>query len=457
MTDPTPNRLSHVGTDGAALMVDVTEKASTTRVATAVATLKTTAGVIELLSTGQLPKGEALAVARVAGIMGAKQTSTLIPLCHPLPLSAATIDFEIGSDQIQISATVKTTGVTGVEMEALTGVTVAALTIYDMIKAVDKHAEISGIHVVSKSGGKSGDWVRESATVENPADESASVESASVDSPAVAGPDLNAEPARPREPEPSGLSASAAAGDSRRTADTVTAVNDSDEVDLEPWARTTSAVARQVPQEANADSPGTTETDGTTSTDETAAADGAAETEETAAADGAVATAAETEVEVSSNDETGEFRTDPDDLDGPMVFADLVPDSAGAESSTADAADAADGPDSEGPESKAATTEPPTTGTAAGQNDAANSAATAADADQPDNRTPRAEFDLDDEFAEFTLLAEPEYSIGLPSDGQEEPAPTTTAPPLTGQAAGSPAPSTPEPSQESDPNEVTLW
>jgi cyclic pyranopterin phosphate synthase len=152
------DELTHVRADGAVLMVDVSGKAVTARQATAVATLITTPRVIELLVAGELPKGEALAVARVAGIMGAKQTSSLIPLCHPLPLSGATVDFEPADDRVRISATVKTTGVTGVEMEALTAVSVAALALYDMIKAVDKHAEITGIHVVAKSGGKSGDW-----------------------------------------------------------------------------------------------------------------------------------------------------------------------------------------------------------------------------------------------------------------------------------------------------------
>jgi cyclic pyranopterin phosphate synthase len=171
MTDPspentagpagTPAKLSHVRADGAALMVDVTDKPVTKRTATATATLTTRPDVIALLIAGELPKGEGLAVARVAGIMGAKQTSALIPLCHPLPLSGATIDFAPGTDSVVITATVKTTGVTGVEMEALTGVSVAALTLYDMIKAVDKHAVISDIRVLAKSGGKSGDWSTE--------------------------------------------------------------------------------------------------------------------------------------------------------------------------------------------------------------------------------------------------------------------------------------------------------
>ncbi|CAN5161597.1 cyclic pyranopterin monophosphate synthase MoaC [soil metagenome] len=159
----TDDKLTHVRDDGAVLMVDVTEKAVTKRVARATATLITRPDVISLLLAGDLPKGEALATARVAGILGAKQTSSLIPLCHPLPLSGATIDFTPQLDRVVITTMVKTTGVTGVEMEALTAASIAALTLYDMIKAVDKHASITDIAVLSKSGGKSGDWVRESA------------------------------------------------------------------------------------------------------------------------------------------------------------------------------------------------------------------------------------------------------------------------------------------------------
>ena len=139
-------------------MVDVSAKAETTREATASAVLGTTAEVIRLISDGGLPKGDALAVSRVAGIMAAKQTSTLIPLCHPLPLAKVTIDFTVREAGVVIEATVKTKGLTGVEMEALTAVSVAALTLYDMIKAVDKHARITDTMVLAKSGGKSGDW-----------------------------------------------------------------------------------------------------------------------------------------------------------------------------------------------------------------------------------------------------------------------------------------------------------
>ena len=155
---PPSEGLTHVRADGTAHMVDVSEKQATTRQAVAEATLETTARVVALVMDGDLPKGDALAVARVAGIMAAKQTSTLIPLCHPLPLSKVTVDFEPDGDHIRISTLVKTTALTGVEMEALTAASVAALTLYDMIKAVDKHAVITGTRVLSKSGGKSGDW-----------------------------------------------------------------------------------------------------------------------------------------------------------------------------------------------------------------------------------------------------------------------------------------------------------
>ncbi|MCE3292620.1 MAG: molybdenum cofactor biosynthesis protein [Arthrobacter sp.] len=139
-------------------MVDVSGKSETTREATATATVRSTREVLALLGTGGLPKGDALAVARVAGIMAAKKTPDLIPLCHPLPISKVTVDFELGPETVDILATVKTRGVTGVEMEALTAASVAALSVYDMIKAVDKHAVLTDIRVLAKSGGKSGDW-----------------------------------------------------------------------------------------------------------------------------------------------------------------------------------------------------------------------------------------------------------------------------------------------------------
>lgn len=153
--------LTHVRADGTAHMVDISAKDVTERSARAQAIVQTSPAVTELLAEGGLPKGDALAVARVAGIMATKKTSELIPLCHPLPISKVTIDFELDAPQsgaVRIIAEVKTSGKTGVEMEALTGVSGAALTLYDMIKAVDKHAVLNDIKVLAKSGGKSGDW-----------------------------------------------------------------------------------------------------------------------------------------------------------------------------------------------------------------------------------------------------------------------------------------------------------
>ncbi|WP_426976781.1 cyclic pyranopterin monophosphate synthase MoaC [Pseudarthrobacter sp. O4] len=150
--------LTHLRQDGTAQMVDVSNKAESTREATATATVNSTAEVLTLLGAGDLPKGDALAVARIAGIMAAKKTPELIPLCHPLPIAKVTVDFELDTASITVFATVKTLGVTGVEMEALTAASVAALSLYDMIKAVDKHAVLNDIKVLAKSGGKSGDW-----------------------------------------------------------------------------------------------------------------------------------------------------------------------------------------------------------------------------------------------------------------------------------------------------------
>ena len=157
-TAPDNTRLTHLRHDGTAQMVDVSNKAESTREATATATVRSTVEVLALLGGGELPKGDALAVARVAGIMAAKKTPDLIPLCHPLPIAKVTIDFELDADFVTVFATVKTRGVTGVEMEALTAASVAALSVYDMIKAVDKHAVLTDIKVLAKSGGKSGDW-----------------------------------------------------------------------------------------------------------------------------------------------------------------------------------------------------------------------------------------------------------------------------------------------------------
>lgn len=141
-------------------MVDVTAKEVTTRTAVAAGVLRTSAQVVQLISAGGLPKGDALATARIAGILAAKRTSDLIPLCHQLALTGVDVDFAVGESDIDITATVRTTDRTGVEMEALTAVSVAALTLYDMIKAVDRAARIDDIRVLSKAGGRSGTWGR---------------------------------------------------------------------------------------------------------------------------------------------------------------------------------------------------------------------------------------------------------------------------------------------------------
>lgn len=153
-------RLTHVDESGAARMVDVSEKQPTKRVATASGRVLVSPEVVALLRGEGVPKGDALAVARIAGIVGAKQTPTLIPLCHPLAISQAAVDLDVDDDAVRISATVATTDRTGVEMEALTAVSVAALTVVDMVKAVDKGAVISDVRVETKTGGTSGDWAR---------------------------------------------------------------------------------------------------------------------------------------------------------------------------------------------------------------------------------------------------------------------------------------------------------
>ena len=141
-------------------MVDVTGKDATKRTAVAAGTFHTTAEVVALIASGGLPKGDAVATARVAGILAAKRTSDLIPLCHPLALTGVDVDFEIGEATIGITATVRTTDRTGVEMEALTAVAVAGLTLHDMVKAVDPAAVLDAVRVERKHGGKTGDWVR---------------------------------------------------------------------------------------------------------------------------------------------------------------------------------------------------------------------------------------------------------------------------------------------------------
>lgn len=153
-------RFSHVDDSGTARMVDVGDKARTARRARAGGTFRTTPTVIDLLTSASLPKGDVLATARIAGIMAAKRTDSLIPLCHQLSLASVDVDFAIGTEHIDVVATVTTTGQTGVEMEALTAVAVAGLTLHDMVKAVDRYAQMDGIRLLEKSGGRSGDWRR---------------------------------------------------------------------------------------------------------------------------------------------------------------------------------------------------------------------------------------------------------------------------------------------------------
>ncbi|WP_432253015.1 cyclic pyranopterin monophosphate synthase MoaC [Streptomyces sp. HNM1019] len=154
------DHLTHLDPSGAARMVDVSAKDVTARTARASGRVRVVPRVVELLRGEGLPKGDALATARIAGIMAAKRTPELIPLCHPLAVSGVTVDLEVADDAVEITATVKTTDRTGVEMEALTAVSVAALTVIDMVKAVDKGAVITDVRVEEKSGGKSGDWSR---------------------------------------------------------------------------------------------------------------------------------------------------------------------------------------------------------------------------------------------------------------------------------------------------------
>jgi cyclic pyranopterin phosphate synthase len=153
-------QLTHVDAGGAARMVDVSAKDVTVRTAVATGILRTTAEVVDLLRRDGLPKGDALATARIAGIMGAKRTPDLVPLCHPIALSAVAVDLEPGTDTVAIRATVRTADRTGVEMEALTAVSVAGLTLVDMVKAVDPAASIDAVRCESKTGGKTGAWTR---------------------------------------------------------------------------------------------------------------------------------------------------------------------------------------------------------------------------------------------------------------------------------------------------------
>lgn len=151
-------KLTHLDENGAAKMVDVSAKASSAREATAHGRIAMSPDALQAIREGLIKKGDVLATARIAGIMAAKKTSDLIPLCHPLAISGVTVDFEWVLDGIVATATVRLTGQTGVEMEALTAVSVSLLTIYDMAKAIDKSMTISDIRLLSKTGGKSGSW-----------------------------------------------------------------------------------------------------------------------------------------------------------------------------------------------------------------------------------------------------------------------------------------------------------
>ena len=160
--------LTHLDSEGRARMVDVSAKADTTRIAVAAGQLVTTPAVIELVRADDLPKADVLATARIAGISGAKKTSELIPLCHQLALSSVKLEFGFTGDAITIEATAKTKGPTGVEMEALTAVAVAGLTLHDMVKAVDPAATLDGVRLLTKDGGKRGHWTREQQSTGTP-------------------------------------------------------------------------------------------------------------------------------------------------------------------------------------------------------------------------------------------------------------------------------------------------
>lgn len=152
--------LTHLDAEGAAHMVDVGDKDVTRREATATGRIAMSAEAVAAIRAGALKKGDVIAVARVAGIMAAKRTSDLVPLCHPLPITRVSLDLQVSDDGVAATATVRTDGKTGVEMEALTAVSVALLTVYDMAKAIDKAMVLNDIQVIAKSGGRSGDWQR---------------------------------------------------------------------------------------------------------------------------------------------------------------------------------------------------------------------------------------------------------------------------------------------------------
>ena len=160
---PQRGRLTHIDEQGAARMVDVGAKAVTRREALAECRVRMSEETLRAVRDAQVAKGDVLAVARVAGILGAKRTPDLIPLCHPLPISSVEVDFELEPDAVRVLATARVSGQTGVEMEALTAAAVAGLTVIDMVKGMEKGAWIEGLRLLSKSGGKSGDWRRPSS------------------------------------------------------------------------------------------------------------------------------------------------------------------------------------------------------------------------------------------------------------------------------------------------------
>ena len=160
---PTPPGLTHVRADGTAHMVDISAKAVTARRAEARGRVLLSPVAVAALRDGTVPKGDALAVARIAGLQGVKRTPDLVPLAHPVAVHAAVLDLDVADDGVDLRAEVRTADRTGIEMEALTAVVVGALALVDMVKAVDKHARITDVRVTAKSGGRSGDWVEGSS------------------------------------------------------------------------------------------------------------------------------------------------------------------------------------------------------------------------------------------------------------------------------------------------------
>lgn len=154
------SKLTHLDERGAAHMVDVSAKAVSTREAVAEGRITMSAAAAQAIRNQSAAKGDVLAVARIAGIMAAKKTADLIPLCHPLPLSGVTVDLDVADNAVTVRAAARTTHTTGVEMEAMTAASIALLTIYDMVKSIDRGMTIEAVRLVSKSGGRSGDWKR---------------------------------------------------------------------------------------------------------------------------------------------------------------------------------------------------------------------------------------------------------------------------------------------------------